>query len=82
MTQECLDQNLLTLSDGSTRFMINQEMKLPTPYVQLPTGIVCEHCVLQWHYSAGNELQNDWNIITLNMMQIRQCQFKPYNFDR
>lgn len=30
---------------GSTKYTVN--------YI-LPTGLVCDHCVLQWRYTAGN----------------------------
>ncbi|CAG7720002.1 unnamed protein product [Allacma fusca] len=53
-TQECLDQNLLQLEDGSTQFPIPAVSGHYYPKVKLPSNLTCEHCVLQWHYRAGN----------------------------
>jgi hypothetical protein len=53
VTQECLDRHVLTLADGSTRFSINSETGLFFPVAQLPPDVVCDHCVLQWRYTAG-----------------------------
>ncbi|XP_046401951.1 uncharacterized protein LOC124167930 [Ischnura elegans] len=53
--QECLDKHLLTLADGSTKWTLKTfdagmyEMK-----VQLPMGIKCESCVLQWYWRTAN----------------------------
>ncbi|KAL4714860.1 hypothetical protein ACJJTC_012532 [Scirpophaga incertulas] len=52
--QECFDQYPLELEEGgnvyypkkgSVKYMLNY---------RLPSGLVCEHCVLQWRYTAGN----------------------------
>lgn len=54
-TQECLDKHRLSLADGSGEdFNISSEVGLYTMFVQLPPGLTCEHCVLQWRYVAGN----------------------------
>lgn len=60
-TEDCFDQYLLSLADGSgTEF--------PVPdlgahwyriNLKLPEDVVCEHCVLQWHYSAGTQDQKN-----------------------
>ena len=52
--QSELDKNLLRMPDG------NAEWKLPpangdyTISLQLPRGLTCDHCVLQWWWSTGN----------------------------
>nr|XP_045615997.1 uncharacterized protein LOC123769085 [Procambarus clarkii] len=55
--QECLDQHLLQLADGSgTAFPITylqDAVNLTIPVV-LPEGVKCSQCVLQWHYNCGN----------------------------
>ena len=54
VTQECLDQNLLELEDGSTRYPILSEAAVDYfPVIQLPAGITCDHCVIQWWYTTG-----------------------------
>lgn len=53
VTQECLDRHLLKLQDGTTRYFIGTEATLYYPIVQLPDGVACENCVLQWWWSAG-----------------------------
>ncbi|ODM99780.1 hypothetical protein Ocin01_06884 [Orchesella cincta] len=55
-TQECLDQYVLELADGSgTRYPIPTfDAQLHTYSVKLPEGVTCRQCVLQWHYNTGN----------------------------
>ena len=63
VTQECLDRHLLTLADGSTRFYVTSETGLFFPVAQLPSDVVCDHCVLQWRYTAGiNDSSNSISI--------------------
>ncbi|EFX65039.1 hypothetical protein DAPPUDRAFT_65736 [Daphnia pulex] len=55
VTQECLNANLLKMADDTTRFYLpSQESKPYSPRVKLPAGLICENCVLQWLYNAGN----------------------------
>ena len=58
VTQACLDKHLLQLADGSgSRFY------LPEPYrvgeysieVQLPSGVTCRKCLIQWKWNVGKE---------------------------
>ncbi|XP_057375299.1 uncharacterized protein LOC130696232 [Daphnia carinata] len=58
VTQQCLDQRLLTLSDGSTKFLIQTLGVYFYPKIQLPPGLTCNNCVLQWRYTTGN----NWGI--------------------
>ena len=63
-TQDCLDRGLLTIAGaGSTKF---QNVEIygtgPNPVrirVQLPAGVACRHCVLQWKYTTGNNWGTD-----------------------
>lgn len=55
-TQECLDQHPLTQLDGVPEFPIYE-----TPHslqlirkAQLPAGLVCHRCVLQWTWKSAN----------------------------
>ncbi len=61
VTQECLDKHVLPLANGSgTRYYItNFEKQVHTYQVKLPTGVVCDQCVLQWHYHTGSMLKID-----------------------
>ncbi|GFO08386.1 endonuclease-reverse transcriptase [Plakobranchus ocellatus] len=53
--QECLNRNLLRLTDGSTRFQVlSWASRVYRIKMQLPAGLVCSQCVLQWKYNAGN----------------------------
>ncbi|XP_046658019.1 uncharacterized protein LOC124352541 [Daphnia pulicaria] len=55
VTQECLNANLLKMTDDTTRFYLpSQESKPYFPRVKLPAGLICENCVLQWLYNTGN----------------------------
>lgn len=54
VTQDCLDRNLLKMADGTTRFYLQSDLSIPYyPRVQLPTGLTCDNCVLQWWYRTG-----------------------------
>ncbi|CAL8087627.1 unnamed protein product [Orchesella dallaii] len=61
--QNCFDEHLLELADGSGT---NYKIPIEGGYyyadynLTLPKDVTCEHCVLQWHYEAGN----DWNNCT------------------
>ena len=53
-TQACLDNNLLFINDSN-------DFKMPVPgqgfniiHVQLPEGLTCSHCLLQWRFKKGN----------------------------
>jgi len=54
-TQACLDQNVLVLSNGKTRYPItsygSQWIRIQG---KLPDGLTCSQCVLQWKYNTGN----------------------------
>ena len=53
VTQQCLDKNLLRLADGTTRFtQVTTAIKY-TVNVQLPLGVSCQFCVIQWRYVTG-----------------------------
>jgi len=51
-TQECFDRYLLASLTGQTRFDINFQYQL-----NLPAGVTCERCVLQWHWHAEGNRQ-------------------------
>jgi len=54
-TQECFDEYLLPLADGSgTRLPIYADMYLTKLQLQLPAGVTCSQCILQWKYNTGN----------------------------
>ncbi|KAH8417095.1 hypothetical protein KR222_002951 [Zaprionus bogoriensis] len=62
--QACLDENLLRIISGSpsqpsptdldTRFYPRNGSRIYDMKAQLPAGILCNQCVLQWRYIAGN----------------------------
>ncbi|KAL4216731.1 hypothetical protein ACF0H5_024454 [Mactra antiquata] len=59
VTQECLDRNPLRIRESDTqgdpyRFYPPREPKLNELHVELPPGMICDRCVLQWTYTAGN----------------------------
>ncbi|KAF2357595.1 Cellulose/chitin-binding protein N-terminal [Trinorchestia longiramus] len=55
-TQGCLNQHVLKLADytGSRYEIQDQSQGLFRVRLQLPRGLACSHCVLQWHYTSGN----------------------------
>ncbi|XP_022822933.1 uncharacterized protein LOC111353942 [Spodoptera litura] len=52
-TQECFANFLLELEDGGTKYYPKRGGFYEVNY-RLPSNVVCEHCVLQWKYTAGN----------------------------
>ncbi|XP_071054013.1 uncharacterized protein [Onthophagus taurus] len=50
--EDCFE--LLTLEDGSTSFEVVLGYNQFENRVRLPEGLVCERCVLRWHYVSGN----------------------------
>ncbi|XP_037293220.1 uncharacterized protein LOC119188969 [Manduca sexta] len=56
--QECFDEYPLELEEGGTKYYPTRgSVKYDVNY-RLPSGLVCDHCVLQWRYTAGN----NWGI--------------------
>ncbi|XP_062592172.1 uncharacterized protein LOC134253624 [Saccostrea cucullata] len=53
-TQACLDQYILHQPNGSVRFMEQGRTQVYVIKLQLPRGLTCSQCVLQWKYNAGN----------------------------
>ncbi|XP_026733298.1 uncharacterized protein LOC113497784 [Trichoplusia ni] len=53
-TQECFDQHLVELEDGETKYYPKDGSAYYEVKYRLPTDLVCDHCVLQWKYTAGN----------------------------
>ena len=53
LTHECLNRHLLENGDGRSRFDIGRRTGRIVTRLQLPSGVACEQCVLQWKYSAG-----------------------------
>lgn len=57
VTQECLDEHLLPLADGSgTKYYLphGSGNGMFEVLLQLPYHLTCDRCVFQWIYSAGN----------------------------
>ncbi|XP_022822931.1 uncharacterized protein LOC111353940 isoform X2 [Spodoptera litura] len=52
-TQECYDRHVLELVEGGTKYYPTKPGIYTVEY-HLPSNVVCEHCVLQWKYTAGN----------------------------
>jgi hypothetical protein len=61
-TQECFDQHVVSLADGSgTHFKAPSQNGMVNVDVILPSNLVCDFCVLQWRYHAGNSWGTDSN---------------------
>ncbi|XP_034828174.1 uncharacterized protein [Maniola hyperantus] len=53
--QECMDKYVLHLEGTEeTKFYPKEGNKVYEMKYQLPEGLQCSHCVLQWQYIAGN----------------------------
>merc|ERR1712117_359284 len=53
-TESCFSQNVLKMVGGSDKFYIGSGTGTQSVQVQLPVGVTCTTCVLQWKYVAGN----------------------------
>ncbi|ODM92190.1 hypothetical protein Ocin01_14488 [Orchesella cincta] len=53
-TQDCFNQHVLQLADGSGTKHTGSPTGLHKVQLRLPEGVRCEHCILQWNYRAGN----------------------------
>lgn len=52
--QECFDNGyLLELEEGGTKYYPDTSRTYELKY-RLPSGLTCDHCVLQWQYTCGN----------------------------
>ncbi|KAI8439798.1 hypothetical protein MSG28_013474 [Choristoneura fumiferana] len=56
--QACFDQYVLQLENGETKYYPTNGSTTYNVNYKLPAGLVCDHCVLQWRYRAGN----NWGI--------------------
>ena len=57
-TQACLDKYLLTIKDtGKTYMEVPQTQGLVIIHVQLPPGVTCDFCLLQWRFRKGSMIQ-------------------------
>lgn len=51
--QDCFEQYLVELEEGGTQYYPKGSGRYEMRY-RLPEDLVCEHCVLQWRYTTGN----------------------------
>lgn len=52
--EACFNQWPLRLANGADRFPLPSDRAgIYDVMLQLPAGLVCNHCVLQWTYVAG-----------------------------
>jgi len=78
-TQECLDQYLLPLADGSgyRHPVPNFNKGMHNIRLRLPQNLTCRQCVLQWHYNTGNshgQCENgSWEMGCGNQETFRGC---------
>ncbi|XP_069120048.1 uncharacterized protein [Argopecten irradians] len=56
ISQECLDEHVLNFTGtADTRgYITSDENREFSFHVDLPKGVTCQQCVLQWKYNAGN----------------------------
>lgn len=49
----------LLLEDGSSKHIVYTGINEYNSTVVLPRGIICDHCVLRWTYTAGNFVRKE-----------------------
>lgn len=56
-TEACFAKNVLQLADGSgTQYKLpSDSVGMYTVMLKLPSTLICDRCVLQWHYNAGKK---------------------------
>lgn len=52
-SDECYDDIVVKLPNGDDKHTIVQGLGDHEVTLQLPSGVVCKHCVLQWTYVTG-----------------------------
>ena len=57
LTHECLDKHLLKNVKGETRFNIGSAKGILKFNIQLPAGVKCKECVIQWKYNTGTTIE-------------------------
>lgn len=70
-TQACFDKHLLTIVDhdggqNSTQMPVPQAQGLNIIHVQLPVGVQCNFCTLQWRFRKGRDVF--WLAVNLFVM--------------
>lgn len=53
-TDECFERYPLELEDGSNKWMVPPGNQVFTVPVRLPSDLSCEHCIIRWTYTGGN----------------------------
>ncbi|XP_028410304.1 uncharacterized protein LOC114532917 [Dendronephthya gigantea] len=59
ITQSDLNKILLRMPDGKSEWKLPPGSGVYTITLQLPRGLTCEHCVMQWWWSTANNWVND-----------------------
>ncbi|XP_060082826.1 uncharacterized protein LOC132562118 [Ylistrum balloti] len=78
VTQNCLDQNLLKLDNGDTRYDLAGNIRGDIPIgVKLPEDLSCDHCVLQWYWLTGNSHRNKETFINCADITIQPTSNQP-----
>nr|KAG5692218.1 hypothetical protein BaRGS_009818 [Batillaria attramentaria] len=84
ITQQCLDQYLLQMADGSgTRYQLGGQTGYVDLKLKLPAGLTCSQCVLQWKYH-GEYLPRSWlsgPVLRLRNEDRRSCH-TPHDIAR
>ncbi|XP_046141975.1 uncharacterized protein LOC114878203 isoform X1 [Osmia bicornis bicornis] len=52
--QGCLDQHLLRMENGTSRYYPGPGNRIFEAFYKLPDDLTCAQCVFQWKYVAGN----------------------------
>lgn len=53
-SEECFAKDAIKFVDGSDKYYINTARGWLDTTIILPSGLSCDHCVLRWTYTAGN----------------------------
>ena len=73
VNQTCLDQNLLLLTNGSSRYYFpDYSARNFTVTLQLPASLTCTQCVLQWKWHCGKYLVSSQSSPTNSVMQSKK----------
>ena len=69
ITQSELDKILLRMPDGNAEWKLPASNGYHTITLQLPRGVTCDHCVMQWWWSTGN------NWVCNDVMMSKQSKY-------
>ena len=78
ITQSELNKIMLRMPDGNAEWKLPRGNGMYTITLQLPRGVTCQHCVIQWWWSTGNNFVRKKNWLRNCLFPARHLSAIPY----